>query len=240
MPELPNLLMTESRDPARASRSGAPNQHCPRPRQRTAGRGQHGHARRLLPALGPGHEPRAAPPLPGRDEFRDRDRRIRASHPERHYGPGRAAGPRHALFGLERTQRDEGGRHPQRLRLLPQVRPRPPQEGLFFIDAGGTETRASLYSQILPKTIVAGVPPGLAAGSYSVAVRSLANGKKLARRPPRGDHGRRRLKQPTALVTKTYTRAGVEPFGAAPAPLCSALGAHPTEPADLPRVAPRT
>jgi len=54
-----------------------------------------------------------------------------------------------------------------------------PQEGLFFIDAGGTETRASLYSQILPKTIVAGVPPGLAADSYSVAVRSLANGKKL-------------------------------------------------------------
>lgn len=53
------------------------------------------------------------------------------------------------------------------------------REGLFFVDGTGTETRATIYSQILPKTIAASVPAGLSPGSYSLAVRSLANGKTL-------------------------------------------------------------
>lgn len=52
-------------------------------------------------------------------------------------------------------------------------------EGLFFIDQTGAETRATIYSQILPKTIAAAVPSSLTPGIYTLAVRSFANGKTL-------------------------------------------------------------
>ena len=57
--------------------------------------------------------------------------------------------------------------------------PANPQEGLFFIDSSGAETRSSLYGLVLPKSIVAGVPAGLVGGGYAIAVRSLSPGKLL-------------------------------------------------------------
>jgi hypothetical protein len=53
------------------------------------------------------------------------------------------------------------------------------EEGVFFLSSSGTEARSSLYPQILPKTIFAGAPAGLAAGSYALAIRSLLGGKEL-------------------------------------------------------------
>lgn len=53
------------------------------------------------------------------------------------------------------------------------------QEGLFFIDAAGTETRCEQYGAILPKSIATLAPAALAAGTYTLALRSMANGKTL-------------------------------------------------------------
>ena len=49
-------------------------------------------------------------------------------------------------------------------------------QGLFFIDQAGVETRASRYPLILPATVHAVVPAGLAAGIYKVKFRAAVNG----------------------------------------------------------------
>jgi hypothetical protein len=50
-------------------------------------------------------------------------------------------------------------------------------EGLFFIN--GEENRAAQYATILPGLVIAQVPPGLMAGDYTLAVRSMQGGKEL-------------------------------------------------------------
>jgi hypothetical protein len=53
------------------------------------------------------------------------------------------------------------------------------KQGLFFVDAAGAETRSPYYPMILPSTLMAGVPQGLAAGSYALILRAAVNGKDV-------------------------------------------------------------
>jgi len=48
--------------------------------------------------------------------------------------------------------------------------------GLFFKDEGGEETRATVYAQVLPSSLIAVVPAALAAGDYRLVVRTLSKG----------------------------------------------------------------
>jgi hypothetical protein len=57
--------------------------------------------------------------------------------------------------------------------------PKESAQGLFFIDAGGAETRSPFYPMIQPSTILASVPETLAAGTYAVAIRAAVNGKDV-------------------------------------------------------------
>jgi hypothetical protein len=52
-------------------------------------------------------------------------------------------------------------------------------QGAFFIDAAGAEVRSSLYPLVLPASVMATVPTGLAAGTYSLAFRAAVNGKEV-------------------------------------------------------------
>lgn len=54
-----------------------------------------------------------------------------------------------------------------------------PNQGLFFVDSSGAETRSSRYTLILPGTLHAIVPAGLAAGVYKVKLRAAVNGKDV-------------------------------------------------------------
>ena len=51
------------------------------------------------------------------------------------------------------------------------------EEGLFFIN--GSETRALQYASVRPSLCIAQAPPELAAGSYSLVLRSYEGGKEL-------------------------------------------------------------
>jgi hypothetical protein len=51
------------------------------------------------------------------------------------------------------------------------------EEGLFFVN--GHETRAVQYATVSPSLVIAQVPPDLAAGSYLLALRSMAGSKSL-------------------------------------------------------------
>jgi hypothetical protein len=48
--------------------------------------------------------------------------------------------------------------------------------GLFFKDEGGEETRATVYAEILPSSLIAVVPAALAAGDYRLVLRTLSKG----------------------------------------------------------------
>ncbi|HUX43104.1 MAG TPA: DNA-binding domain-containing protein [Rectinemataceae bacterium] len=52
-------------------------------------------------------------------------------------------------------------------------------QGLFFVDQGGAESRSPRYSLILPGTVHALVPAGLAPGDYKVKLRAAVNGKDV-------------------------------------------------------------
>lgn len=52
-------------------------------------------------------------------------------------------------------------------------------QGAFFVDAAGAEVRASVYPLVLPASVMATVPSGLAAGTYSLAFRAAVNGKDV-------------------------------------------------------------
>lgn len=52
-------------------------------------------------------------------------------------------------------------------------------QGLFFVDSSGAETRASVYPLVLPSTVMAVVPAGLAAGTFGLALRAAVNGKDI-------------------------------------------------------------
>jgi hypothetical protein len=52
-------------------------------------------------------------------------------------------------------------------------------QGLFFVDGAGAETRATLYPMNRPGTVMACVPETLAAGSYTLALRAAVNGKDV-------------------------------------------------------------
>jgi hypothetical protein len=59
--------------------------------------------------------------------------------------------------------------------------------GLFFREAGGLEHRSRLYAQVQPSTILAEVPAELAAGTYSLMVRTASRGgAKLEGRAEKG------------------------------------------------------
>jgi hypothetical protein len=62
-----------------------------------------------------------------------------------------------------------------RLRFDPKV----PEQGVFFVDAAGAETRSPFYPMVLPGTVLAGVPDTLVPGSYAVVLRAAVNGKDL-------------------------------------------------------------
>jgi hypothetical protein len=48
--------------------------------------------------------------------------------------------------------------------------------GIFFKDESGEETRAEVYVQILPSSLIAVVPATLAEGGYRLSVRTLSKG----------------------------------------------------------------
>ena len=50
-------------------------------------------------------------------------------------------------------------------------------EGLFFVN--GAEHRSTQYAEVMPGLIIAEVPPGIAAGTYNLVVRSRQGGKDL-------------------------------------------------------------
>jgi hypothetical protein len=52
-------------------------------------------------------------------------------------------------------------------------------QGVFFVDSSGAEVRCSVYPLMLPGTIMATVPAGLAAGGYSLVLRAAVNGKDV-------------------------------------------------------------
>jgi hypothetical protein len=57
--------------------------------------------------------------------------------------------------------------------------PADPEEGVFFVDSAGTPTRSAAFPLVTPRAVIALVPSGLAAGTYSVQLRSKACGKGL-------------------------------------------------------------
>ena len=52
-------------------------------------------------------------------------------------------------------------------------------QGVFFVDQAGVESRSARYPLILPGTIHALVPAGLATGAYKVKLRAAVNGKDI-------------------------------------------------------------
>ena len=54
--------------------------------------------------------------------------------------------------------------------------PADPSFGLFFSDDSRRETRAEAYALVLPSSLIAVVPSTLAAGSYSLIVRTVSKG----------------------------------------------------------------
>jgi hypothetical protein len=50
-------------------------------------------------------------------------------------------------------------------------------QGAFFVDSSGAEVRCSVYPLVLPASVMATMPTGLAAGTYSLAYRAAVNGK---------------------------------------------------------------
>ncbi|MGO8693597.1 MAG: DNA-binding domain-containing protein [Rectinemataceae bacterium] len=66
--------------------------------------------------------------------------------------------------------------------------------GLFFGDEAGRLTRAKAYVQVLPSSLIAGVPAALAEGSYALILRTISKGgetleglameRLLIRKPP--------------------------------------------------------
>lgn len=57
--------------------------------------------------------------------------------------------------------------------------PKDPKQGVFFEDSGGAQTRSPSYPMILPSTLLAAVPEGLAPGAYALVVRAAVNGKDV-------------------------------------------------------------
>jgi hypothetical protein len=57
--------------------------------------------------------------------------------------------------------------------------PKDLKQGLFFVSAGGEETRSPYYPLILPASVMAGVPEALAAGGYALVFRAAVNGKDI-------------------------------------------------------------
>jgi DNA-binding domain/Domain of unknown function (DUF4469) with IG-like fold len=53
------------------------------------------------------------------------------------------------------------------------------EQGVFFVDAAGVETRSPFYPMILPGTVLASVPNSLAAGTYELVLRAAVNGKDV-------------------------------------------------------------
>ncbi|MCV9385991.1 DNA-binding domain-containing protein [Reichenbachiella ulvae] len=56
------------------------------------------------------------------------------------------------------------------------------QQGVFFIAADGTETRATQYFRNKPSNVILGVPEGLAAGPYRLEVRTIFTNNKSIRK----------------------------------------------------------
>jgi hypothetical protein len=52
-------------------------------------------------------------------------------------------------------------------------------QGVFFVDAAGVEARSAGYPMILPSSVMAVVPEGLAAGTYTLVLRAAVNGKDV-------------------------------------------------------------
>ena len=48
--------------------------------------------------------------------------------------------------------------------------------GLFFRDQAGSETRAGVYAQVQPSSLIAVIPATLAEGSYRLTVRTVSKG----------------------------------------------------------------
>ena len=57
--------------------------------------------------------------------------------------------------------------------------PKESEQGVFFVDSVGLESRSTLYPLILPGTVIAGVPSILAAGSYAIVLRAAVNGREV-------------------------------------------------------------
>jgi hypothetical protein len=57
--------------------------------------------------------------------------------------------------------------------------PRSQEQGLFFADSSGSETRSPFYPQVLPGSVLASIPANLVAGTYSVILRAAVNGKDI-------------------------------------------------------------
>jgi len=57
--------------------------------------------------------------------------------------------------------------------------PKDPKQGVFFADASGAEQRSTFYPANQPGSILASVPAGLAAGTYTLIVRAAVNGKDV-------------------------------------------------------------
>ena len=51
--------------------------------------------------------------------------------------------------------------------------------GLFFKGEDGKETRAAVYAQTLPSTLIAVVPPELEEGNYRLVVRTVSTGGEI-------------------------------------------------------------
>jgi len=62
-----------------------------------------------------------------------------------------------------------------RLRLNPKAE----DQGVFFVDAGGVQSRSRFYPTIQPGTVLAGVPEGLALGRYVLVLRAAVNGRDV-------------------------------------------------------------
>jgi len=52
-------------------------------------------------------------------------------------------------------------------------------QGVFFVDAAGAETRSPFYPLILPGTVLASVPEALVPGAYAIVLRAAVNGRDV-------------------------------------------------------------
>jgi len=88
-----------------------------------------------------------------------------------------------SLRDVQAAGEDSGLIHPGGLVRLRGLRlrfdPKAREQGVFFVDGAGIESRSSFYPTILPGTVLAGVPESLIPGDFRVALRAAVNGRDI-------------------------------------------------------------